>query len=145
VQQVAPVASVASTSAAPVTEKPLMMELYNSGAGTKGTPVQVEVNYFPMNLSNLINEAFHYDLTFKPPGPRKLVVQALGIFMESFYADFRYGFDGKKNMYTNKKMSIENEEEFVKIEIPSENVRKRVFEVKIQYTNSSVDLEVLKK
>jgi hypothetical protein len=91
-----------------------------------------------MNLSKLIDEAFHYDLAFKPPGPKRMVAKALTAFMETHYKGVFYGFDGAKNMYTNKKLKIEKEMEVVKVE-------DRSFEVKIQYTDSCVDLTVLKK
>lgn len=122
-----------------------MLKVCDGTSGSKGKQVEVEVNYFRMNLNKLIDEAFHYDLTFKPPGPKKLVIKTLDTFMEKFYANVNYGFDGKKNMYTDKKLTIANEEEFVKVEISTESKGKREFELKIQYTNSTVDLEVLKK
>ena len=115
-----------------------MLQLCNGASGTNGRKMQVEVNYFPINLNRLIDEAFHYDLEFKPPGPKKMVAQAMNNFMKEIYPGVFYGFDGAKNMYTNKLLKITKEMTEIKVD-------KRTFEVKIQYTNSSVDLTVLKK
>lgn len=102
----------------------------------------VEVNYMPMKTDKLVKETYHYDCTFDPPGPRKFITQAVELFRLKNSPKVVFAFDGKKNVYTNRKLQHEVYEESV--EIPIENGKLKPYKVKIQFANT-VDMSVLRE
>lgn len=115
-----------------------------TNAGTKGKPIQVEVNYFPMEVKKIINEAFHYDLVFTPPGPKKLIIKALEVFRQQFFKNFVFAFDGAKNVYTNKRLDKDELEETVEFKYDPTDEKPRKWKIKIAYA-TTVDLSILKE
>lgn len=128
----------ASSAAAP---KAILKAQQISYEGTKGKKTNVEVNYFTMNADKLVNEAYHYDLEFTPPGPRKFIQKALEIFRITFFKDSIFAFDGKKNVYTKDKLKIEVLEETIQLKVDQREIP---YKIKIQFTHS-VDLSILKQ
>jgi len=112
--------------------------------GTRGKKCQVEVNYATINFVNLPKSCFHYDVTFIPEVPKKMLPSALHEFMRKFFNGYVYGFDGRKNMYTNNKLSVKGNtvEQFGEKVEARLNDRSREFEIKIQYA-AEVDMGVL--
>lgn len=113
-----------------------------SKVGTKGEPVTVEVNYFQMKTGKLLDEAFHYDLDFTPPGPKKFITQALEVFRKKNYSDRAFAFDGRKNVYTDKKLKTDELQDTV--EVNTEDGKMKKYEIKIQFA-AAVDLGILKE
>lgn len=110
--------------------------------GTKGSKVQVEVNYFPMNVDKLITEAFHYHATFVPPGPKKLTKLALELIKQKHFKKIAYGFDGATIVFTNKKLEKDLVDEEVDVNPDGSRVVK--FKVSLKLAGV-VDLEVMKE
>ncbi|XP_070497961.1 protein argonaute-2 [Chironomus tepperi] len=112
--------------------------------GKRGKKCKVEVNYATINFVNLPKACYHYDVTFIPEVPKKMLPAALHEFMRTFFKTYVYGFDGRKNMYTNQLLHIKGN----KVDQYSEKVeahlgdRSRVFEIKIKLV-SEVDMGVL--
>lgn len=112
--------------------------------GKRGRKCKVEVNYATLNFVNLPKSCFHYDVTFIPETPKKMLPAALHEFMRTFFQNYVYGFDGRKNMYTNQMLKIKGtdvEQYSGKVEAHLGD-RSRPFEIKIQYA-SEVDMGVL--
>lgn len=81
----------------------------------------------------------------KPPASRKFTAQAVEVFMKKHFKDvknFGYGFDGKKNIYTNCDLKVDPIEEKVDINVDQFTVK--TYEVEFAYA-ATVDLSVLKK
>lgn len=134
----APSTSVKATSVlAPVKPKQNV-----SKVGTKGVPVTVEVNYFRMETGKLLDEAFHYDLDFTPPGPKKFITTALEVFRKKNYSDRAFAFDGRKNVYTDKKLKPEVLQDTV--EVKTDDGKMKTYEIKIQFA-AVVELGILKE
>lgn len=98
---------------------PLLASPPKAREGTNGRPIQVEVNYFPMKTTKLVNEAFLYHLTFKPPGPKKFVLRAMEGFRKKFFNDASLGlaFDGKDKAYTTCELNLDAVQEPQVIEV----------------------------
>lgn len=112
--------------------------------GKRGQKCKVEVNYATINFVNLPKSCFHYDVTFLPETPKKMLAAALHEFMCTFFKTYVYGFDGRKNMYTNQLLKIKGtdvDQYSGKVEAHLGD-RSRPFEIKIQYA-SEVDMGVL--
>jgi N-terminal domain of argonaute len=110
--------------------------------GTKGIPVQIEVNYFPMKVDKLINEAFHYHARFVPPGPKKMTRLALAQIKQKHFNKVAYGFDGAYTMFTNMKLDKDLVEE--EIEVNPDESRAVKFKVSLKLVGT-VDLQVMKE
>ncbi|CAH1728334.1 unnamed protein product [Chironomus riparius] len=112
--------------------------------GKRGKKCTVEVNYATINFVNLPKSCFHYDVTFLPETPKKMLPAALHEFMRTIFGGYFYGFDGRKNMYTNQKLKMKGNE----VDLYSAKVvahlgdRSREYEIKIQCV-SEVDMGVL--
>lgn len=115
-----------------------------SRVGSKGTPTEVEVNFFSMDISKLIKEAFHYDLEFDPPGPKKFISKALELFRTEHFKDAVFAFDGRKNVYTDKRLKINGEALEDKVELPVEEGRVKTYKIKIKLA-ATIDMSVLKE
>lgn len=111
-------------------------------AGTAGQKTTLEVNYFPLNVDGIISSAFHYDLTFEPPGPKKFLGKALEVFRLKHFRNETFAFDGRKNVYTTRKLNKDVVEDTVGINVENDT---KNYKIKIQFTNAVVDLELLKK
>lgn len=112
--------------------------------GTRGEKCTVEVNYATIALKNLPKNAFHYDVTFLPDTPKKMLAAALEAFMRKFFPGSTYGFDGRKNIYTAKELVrngtiIEQFKEKIEAHLLD---RKKEFEITIKYA-ATVDMSVL--
>lgn len=112
--------------------------------GTRGAKCVVEVNYATITLKNLPKKAFHYDVTFLPDTPKKMLAAALEAFMQKFFPGSTYGFDGRKNIYTAKELVrngtiIEQFKEKIEAHLLD---RKKEFEITIKYA-ATVDMSVL--
>lgn len=110
-----------------------------------GRPVPVDVNYLKINASKIVSQVFHYDLTFKPPGPKKFIVKALEVFRLKFFKKFAFAFDGSKNVYTDKELPLKGEMNET-VEITSEENDTRKYEIKMQLAaGNPIDMSILKE
>ncbi|XP_050538341.1 protein argonaute-2-like isoform X4 [Daktulosphaira vitifoliae] len=86
--------------------------------GTLGRKTDIDVNHLPMNLQKLFKkEVHHYDVQFNPDVPKKLLRTAFEEFNHKHYPNDLIAFDGRKNMYSIRKLpnvadviSVMNEE-----------------------------------
>lgn len=113
--------------------------------GTRGTKCILEVNYLQVLVNKLIPKAFHYDVDFDPPTPKKLLGKALDTFMQSFFRNVHFAFDGRKNFYTNRILEVNGvvlDGEYVKEVTAVLGDRSRNFKVKVKFA-TEVDMSVL--
>lgn len=74
--------------------------------GTRGAKCLLEVNYATIVLKKLPKEVFHYDVTFEPESPKKMLYPALIAFMTKFFPSYSNAFDGRKNMITPQRLEV---------------------------------------
>jgi eukaryotic translation initiation factor 2C len=114
--------------------------------GTRGRKCNLEVNYLKICVDKLLQKAFHYDVEFDPPTPKKLLGRALDTFMTTHFSNIHFAFDGRKNFYTNQLLSVNGDilnGEFVKEVMAVLGDRSRNFKVKVKFA-TEVDMSVLK-
>lgn len=99
--------------------------------GKRGTKCIVEANYISIDCENLLNYCFHYIVTFTFNNPKNVLTSVLDKFMRTTYKDYLYGFDGRRNMYTNRKLTNIGNTQL--------QVRSQTFGIKIKY-DSLVDM-----
>lgn len=132
----------APAAAAPQATAQIIAPQAISHEGTKGRKQIIEVNYMQMKTDKLVQETFHYDVTFDPPGPKKFIIQALETFRSKHFKAIVFAFDGRKNVYTNRKLEHDLVEDTVAV--ITEDGREKPYKLKIQYANT-VDMTVLKE
>lgn len=113
--------------------------------GTRGTKCMLEVNYLRILVDKLIPKAFHYDVEFDPPTPKKLLASALDALMNAHFRNVRFAFDGRKNFYTNQLLSVNGvtlDGEFMKEVTAVLGDRSKLFKVKVKFA-TEVDMKVL--
>lgn len=77
------------------------------GPGKKGKILpEIEANYLKLDLSKIVENAYHYDVKIEPDRPKKLLT---GVFLEFVRVNFpsdSIAFDGTKNAYASKPLKI---------------------------------------
>jgi len=78
------------------------------GLGKAGRPLQVKVNTFPVTKLPE-DDLYHYDMSIEPEVPTKLNRQIFAVMEEQFrnssFKGVSLAFDGRKNIYCNKRLS----------------------------------------
>ncbi len=76
------------------------------GYGTKGTPIQLKVNLFPVRFPR--GELYHYDVTITPTCPKWINRIVFDALMNKYSKEWRQRpvFDGSKNMYCRQQLRI---------------------------------------
>lgn len=70
--------------------------------GTVGRRTVVETNHLSLDLSKLRNKvAYHYDVEFDPPLPKRLLRHAMEEFRRKHFPDRHPAFDGRRNLYSS--------------------------------------------
>ena len=113
--------------------------------GTRGKPCKLLANYLKISVDKLIKTAFHYDVTFNPDVPKKMLPKALEKFMATHFQNVFYAFDGRKSFYTNRILAVNGVTLDGEYEQEVEAVlgdRSKNFKVKVQYA-TDVELSVL--
>ncbi|CRK93503.1 CLUMA_CG007039, isoform A [Clunio marinus] len=111
--------------------------------GKRGTPCKIEVNYLEILIHNLKPHAFHYDVTFTPDVPKKMLPNALETFMKIHFPKISYAFDGRKSFYTINEMSSDKEEVFEQEVKAILGDRQKDFKVKVRFA-AKIEMSVLK-
>lgn len=83
--------------------------------GTRGRPIQVEVNYIQLLLDGIIPTAYHYDVDIKPPASRKWQRLAFGEFSKQLFPNHAFAFDGNKTAYTARRLKADHYEQEIKV------------------------------
>ncbi|XP_044270064.1 protein argonaute-2-like [Tribolium madens] len=108
--------------------------------GTKGRPIKIESNHLSLNLGSL-TKAYHYDVSITPDTPKCLFRDVMNLFGRKHYPKNHPGYDGRKNLYTPKKLPLPNDTISDIIEVEGENQKKQ-FKVEIKLART-VDLSPL--
>ena len=78
------------------------------GYGTRGQPIQLKVNLFPVRFPR--GELYHYDITIAPKCPKRINRVVFEALMEKYARDIigrqKPVFDGSKNMYCRQQLPI---------------------------------------
>lgn len=83
--------------------------------GTRGKPIQIEVNYIQLMLERIIPTAYHYDVDVKPPASRKWQRLAFAEFTKQMFKNHAFAYDGHKNAYTARRLKTDHHEQEVKV------------------------------
>jgi hypothetical protein len=119
------------------------MMKYN--AGILGRKVNVEVNYCPLDVSQMVSKAYMHDIEIVPACSRKIAQMVFNGFAAEFFPNVCFAFDGSKIAYTKSPLdTIEGDFLAKEIEIQLQNGPPKKFQVKIQFAKI-VDLQILKK
>lgn len=116
--------------------------------GSKGKVCKLEVNYgkISLNKNKMPKYAFHYDVTFEPDIPKKMLPFALDVYMRELFPQYIFCSDGRKNMYTAVKLKRDGNEvdgEGIMHEVLAVmGDRQRKFQVKVKYAGAK-DLSIL--
>lgn len=85
------------------------------GYGTRGRPIPLKVNLFPVRFPR--GELYHYDVTITPNCPKRICRVVFEALMKKYAKDFigrqRPVFDGSKNMYCRQELPIPEKEVYM--------------------------------
>uniref|UniRef100_A0A1L8EDG9 Putative germ-line stem cell division protein hiwi/piwi n=1 Tax=Haematobia irritans TaxID=7368 RepID=A0A1L8EDG9_HAEIR len=110
--------------------------------GNLGTSGEVEVNYLLLDLKNMPNEAYHYDVTITPDRPKKFLRPAFEQCKLEKFEGIEAAFDGNKSCYTVQRLKNNIEHT---VQIPDSGNRMKEFKVEIKETGDCVvDLNSLR-
>ncbi|XP_052892464.1 protein argonaute-2-like [Anopheles moucheti] len=73
--------------------------------GTGGTKVTVEANFFRLQLDQLKDVAYHYDVAIEPDRPKKFLRAVFAQFCRENYPGALMAYDGQKSAYTTRKLT----------------------------------------
>lgn len=115
--------------------------------GKRGRTCIIQANYIQILVDKLIPKAFHYDVSFDPDIPKKMLPVALDRFMSEHFKSCRFAFDSRKNVYTNKLLTADGNaleaDGFMREVEAVMGDRSKKFKVKIKLA-TEVDMSVLK-
>lgn len=122
------------------------------GPGTRGRRVQIETNYLKLDVTNLVDCAYHYDVTIdfepagrSPPG-KKFMHPVFAAFVAKNFPKASLAYDGQKNAYAPHQLDLTKPYERVVTIVDGETAQQRNFKVEIQEVRGSlIDLKVLRK
>ncbi|EFA11590.1 argonaute-2a isoform X1 [Tribolium castaneum] len=109
--------------------------------GVKGRPIKIESNHLSLNVGTL-TEAYHYDVSITPDTPKSFLRDVMNLFARKHYPKNHPAFDGRKNLYSPKKLPLPNDTMSDTIELEGEN-KKRGFKVVVKLART-VDLSPLR-
>lgn len=79
----------------------------HKGYGTKGRKIgNIEVNYLKLDISGMIDVAFHYDVDIVPNSTKKNWSGVFSKFCNANFPGVEIPFDGKKNAYAPKRLDL---------------------------------------
>lgn len=118
----------------------------NKGAGTKGRKVTIETNYLALDISKMVETAYHYDVTIEPNNPKRLMQSVFGEFRTRNFPRIYMAFDGQKNAYAPQPLNLNQAvQREIKI-IDPENGQERSYVVAIkEVRGSEINLSSLRK
>uniref|UniRef100_A0A1I8PE29 Piwi domain-containing protein n=2 Tax=Stomoxys calcitrans TaxID=35570 RepID=A0A1I8PE29_STOCA len=110
--------------------------------GTLGTPGSVEVNYLKLDINNMPNEAYHYDVTITPDRPKKFLRPAFDQCQREMFGTIAAAYDGMKSCYTISRLPTPIEHT---VQVADSGNRMKDFKVEIKETTDLVvDLNSLR-
>lgn len=109
--------------------------------GIKGRRIKVEVNHLALNLGKL-DFAYHYDVALVPDTPKKFLHGVMEHFRKQHYPTMNPAFDGRKNLYSTRKLCASD---FISGEVVYKDSegRDKPYKVEVKLANQ-VDLRPLK-
>ncbi|KAK9511703.1 hypothetical protein O3M35_000311 [Rhynocoris fuscipes] len=102
----------------------------------RGRLTKLDTNHLALSIKNPNATVYHYDVAVIPEKPFKFYRDALAQMRETYYPQFYPAFDGKKNLYSFRKLPFG---EFLegKVSVWDDRRDKHIeIEVKIKYANS---------
>ncbi|XP_055692716.1 protein argonaute-2 [Lutzomyia longipalpis] len=139
--------SGAPTKRSPIKEGPNVALCPYKGPGKSGRKVTgFLTNYVKLNLSKLVDVAYHYDVAMDPDRPKKLLQVVFEAFRLKHFPNNTIAYDRAKNAYTIQPLNIPPNgfTDEITIDDP-EMSRKKTFKVSIQETDDhQVRMSLLK-
>lgn len=107
------------------------------GPGERGRPLgKIETNYVRLSIPKIPDYIYHYDVTFNPERPKKLLGRVFAKFVANNFPQIFVVFDGSKNAYASQPLQIDNLVQQTMIVHP-ETGKQMEFNVNIQEANNS--------
>lgn len=109
------------------------------GSGKRGLILgEIETNYVQLLISQIPDYIYHYDVSFNPERPKKLLGRVFGEFVANNFSqtNIYIVFDGSRNAYASQPLSIDSLVHQTIIKHP-ETGRQMEFNVNIQEANNS--------
>lgn len=118
----------------------------NKGAGRVGRSVRIETNYLALNVSNIKNRAYHYDIVIEPDKPKRLLKAVFNKFRETNFPEIAIAYDGQKNAYAPVMLDFERPITRETQIVDDETSQQRTYMVSIkEVRDSEINLSCLKK
>lgn len=112
--------------------------------GNRGQRIKIESNYLTLNVNNLVDKAYHYDIVFDPDKPKKALRKVFNAFREKFPKNFM-AFDGWKSFYTPSRLNYPGSSYSTEVSIVlDENRPPKTYKITVKEVNE-IDLKSLKK
>lgn len=105
---------------------------------------RISTNYLEMNLKQLPDKIYHYDITFDPDRPKKFIFPAFNLLIKTHLTRLRnkVAFDGVKSFYSLDKI---DDAEFLPMNVasPDGTGRPKEFKISVKFA-TEVDMKVIK-
>ncbi|XP_055841792.1 protein argonaute-2 [Episyrphus balteatus] len=112
--------------------------------GTRGQPFELETNYLMMNLKNMPDVAYHYDVKIDPDRPKKFMRDAFDAYVKKIFPNHDLAYDGKANAYSPVLLATDKLGSEITVEV-NERDRKIPFKVTLKATDDvEIDLKSIK-
>lgn len=118
----------------------------NKGAGALGRKVRIETNYLALDIKQIKENAYHYDVTIEPDKPKRLLKFAFSEFRKVNFGPIAIAFDGQKNAYSPVILDLSKPLTREVVVIDNETAQERKYLVAIKEVRDNViNLGCLKK
>ncbi|XP_055305199.1 protein argonaute-2-like [Sitodiplosis mosellana] len=115
------------------------LQIEYKGHGTRGQKLgKIETNYVRLSINRIVENIYHYDVSFEPERPKKFLAKAFKEFVKINYPgqNVFVAFDGAKNAYASQQLEITDLQQNVTI-IHPDTSRELNFRVTIQEAKNS--------
>lgn len=119
----------------------------NKGAGKSGksVPGGIQTNYLALIIKDIIDNAYHYDITIEPNTPKRLLKFAFDEFRKVNIPNAFIAFDGQKSAYSTAILDLSKpiQREVTVTDHETEQQRRYVVTIK-EVRDNVIDLRCLK-
>lgn len=106
---------------------------------------KISANYLEMDLKDLPDTIYHYNITFNPDRPKKFIFSAFNQLIDIHLTNLRdrVAFDGVKSFFTLDKIA-DSEYPSISVASPDGTGKPKEFKITVQFT-TAVDMRVIKR
>ncbi|XP_055914465.1 protein argonaute-2 [Eupeodes corollae] len=112
--------------------------------GTLGQKFELETNYLMLDLKNMPDVAYHYDVKIDPDRPKKFLRVAFNEYVKKIFPEYSLAYDGQANAYSPVLLPSDKLGSEITVDV-LERDRKLPFKVTLKATDDvEIDLKSLK-